>query len=322
MDRLGSDIRGTKYFPYGAEATATASDRDKFATYYRDASTGLDYADQRYYSSTIGRFLSPDPYEASGGPVDPGSWNRYAYVQGDPINFVDPQGLLIMMTESLGGADGGGGDAGWGGGGGGYFGAIDSGGFGSFAAFNAAMSRLNAVSFYQETPGAGGGGGNGRNIIANNAQKAAVNEGIDEATRRLKDPKCAGFFDRDNGDGYGQDLLNQTEYRVLPFGSGRAGTGAATNGPTSVFINSDGAYFNQNVYGVSRDPSAPFYYADFGTGLTGAAFRALILLHELGHQTGKIGPDAGRGIAPGTNRGNTQRILDNCFQALGGGLYQ
>ena len=41
-DRLGSDVTGTKYFPFGEEATTTAQDREKFATYKRDAS-GLDY---------------------------------------------------------------------------------------------------------------------------------------------------------------------------------------------------------------------------------------------------------------------------------------
>jgi hypothetical protein len=30
---------------------------------------------------------------ASGGPNDPGSWNRYAYTRGDPVNRIDPNGL-------------------------------------------------------------------------------------------------------------------------------------------------------------------------------------------------------------------------------------
>ncbi|MBE0660745.1 MAG: hypothetical protein IH602_23830 [Bryobacteraceae bacterium] len=82
------------YYPYGQEmGSVTANDTAKFGTYTRDAATGLDYAMNRYYQSTWGRFTSPDPYRASGGPGDPGSWNRYAYTRGDPINFNDPSGL-------------------------------------------------------------------------------------------------------------------------------------------------------------------------------------------------------------------------------------
>jgi RHS repeat-associated protein len=97
VDRLGS-LRwssGTNYYPYGEEVNTTTQNRDKFATYYRDAATGLDYADQRYYSSVPGRFLTPDPYRAgnrSGDPADPQSWNRYSYTAGDPINRLDPTG--------------------------------------------------------------------------------------------------------------------------------------------------------------------------------------------------------------------------------------
>lgn len=49
-------------------------------------------AHQRYYTSTLGRFMTPDPYSASGGPADPESWNRYSYTRGDPINRADPIG--------------------------------------------------------------------------------------------------------------------------------------------------------------------------------------------------------------------------------------
>jgi RHS repeat-associated protein len=103
-DRVGTNRQWGAYFlPYGEEMTSTGSDRDKFATYQRDSFTGLDYAQNRYYASSYGRFISPDPARNSAGPSDPGSWNRYAYVGGDPINENDPSGLF---AEGDGGSDG------------------------------------------------------------------------------------------------------------------------------------------------------------------------------------------------------------------------
>jgi RHS repeat-associated protein len=91
-DRLGSNTQ-EKYFPYGEDrSTPIANDQVKFATYTRDSVTGLDYADQRYYSNQFARFMSPDRYHSSGGPTDPQSWNRYAYVGNDPINYTDVSG--------------------------------------------------------------------------------------------------------------------------------------------------------------------------------------------------------------------------------------
>jgi RHS repeat-associated protein len=90
-DRLGSV---GKYYPYGQEKpSATTNGTEKFTGYFRDAETGLDYADQRFHNPGTGRFLTPDPYTASAGSADPGSWNRYAYTRGDPVNRVDSGGL-------------------------------------------------------------------------------------------------------------------------------------------------------------------------------------------------------------------------------------
>ena len=98
QDRLGSV---GKYYPYGEERNSPQlpNDQVKFATYTRDSATGNDYADQRYYTSTLGRFMTPDPYNASVGPGDPGSWNRYAHTRGDPINRQDPSGLDDCGSE-------------------------------------------------------------------------------------------------------------------------------------------------------------------------------------------------------------------------------
>ena len=61
--------------------------------------TGLDYADQRFYASTYGRFNSPD---RKGGKLgSPSSLNRYSYVKGDPINSNDPRGLCTVMIAGI-----------------------------------------------------------------------------------------------------------------------------------------------------------------------------------------------------------------------------
>ena len=74
----------------------------KFATYLRDTATNLDYADQRFYANTQGRFTSPDPLNASARMANPNSWNRYAYVEGDPINANDPSGTITSATAVSG----------------------------------------------------------------------------------------------------------------------------------------------------------------------------------------------------------------------------
>ncbi len=96
QDRLGS-MNG-KFYPFGQERpSATTNDKEKFTGYFRDAATGLDYADQRYHAPGVGRFLTPDPYDGSAGPGHPSSWNRYSYVLGDPVNGSDPSGLLTLI---------------------------------------------------------------------------------------------------------------------------------------------------------------------------------------------------------------------------------
>jgi RHS repeat-associated protein len=97
-DRLGSTAGvGSGFYPYG-EAKAGTPASARYATYGRDT-TGLHCALNRHYDPRQGRFLSPDPYEASAGAADPQSWNRYAYVQNDPVNRADPTGLLFCSAE-------------------------------------------------------------------------------------------------------------------------------------------------------------------------------------------------------------------------------
>ncbi len=103
-DRLGS------VQPSYAYGTATGSGEqtspgDDFATYWKDSSTGFQYAMNRYYSTGYGRFLTVDPFRGSAKAAMPGSWNRYTYSANDPVNLSDPTGRMTGMGP--GGGDGG-----------------------------------------------------------------------------------------------------------------------------------------------------------------------------------------------------------------------
>ena len=108
MDQLGSV--GT-YFPWGENKGSTnPQDTWSFATYWQDSVSGLDYANNRYYSNAYGRFMTPDPFTNGGRLSEPQSWNRYAYAGADPVNHLDPSGLDFIwapIPDDGGGADGG-----------------------------------------------------------------------------------------------------------------------------------------------------------------------------------------------------------------------
>lgn len=66
----------------------------------RDAESGLDFFGARYYGSSMGRFMSPDP---TGGKIeDQQSLNRYTYVRNNPVSFTDPNGLNFGLSCSGG----------------------------------------------------------------------------------------------------------------------------------------------------------------------------------------------------------------------------
>ena len=112
-DRLGSVGH---FYPFGQEKpSATTNGTEKFTGYYRDSETGFDYAINRYHQPGMGRFLTPDPYRGSAIATRPGSWNKYSYTHGDPINRRDGRGLDDFgdddsLMQGPDGGDSGGGD--------------------------------------------------------------------------------------------------------------------------------------------------------------------------------------------------------------------
>jgi RHS repeat-associated protein len=69
----------------------------------RDAESGLDNMDARYFGSPMGRFLTPDPSGLlAQKPQYPQSWNLYAYAMNNPLIFIDPTGLDCVYANDAG----------------------------------------------------------------------------------------------------------------------------------------------------------------------------------------------------------------------------
>ncbi len=110
MNNLGAASSVTlrhDYLPFGEEISAGVGlrtsdqgygpidgNRQKYALVERDDLTGLDHAWWRKYESRSGRWTSPDPYNGSMDLQNPQSLNRYAYVNNDAPNRLDPSGLV------------------------------------------------------------------------------------------------------------------------------------------------------------------------------------------------------------------------------------
>ena len=86
----------------GYTASLTDGPTQKFTGKERDAESGLDYFQARYFSGAGGRFTSVDPENAGADPGDPQSWNGYAYASNNPLLYVDPDGRYFIVCQSDG----------------------------------------------------------------------------------------------------------------------------------------------------------------------------------------------------------------------------
>ena len=99
-DALGSPVVVTngphailernEYEPYGQVLSGGYADRPGYTGHVKDAQTGMNYMQQRYYDPMIGRFLSVDPVTAYDNPTK--AFNRYWYASDNPYRFTDPDG--------------------------------------------------------------------------------------------------------------------------------------------------------------------------------------------------------------------------------------
>jgi len=66
-----------------------------FPGQYYDSESGLNYNYFRTYDPDTGRYITSDPIGLAGGV------NTYTYVENDPINWIDPLGLVKVCGRSL-----------------------------------------------------------------------------------------------------------------------------------------------------------------------------------------------------------------------------
>jgi RHS repeat-associated protein len=69
----------------------TVKNNLRFPGQYFDQETGLHYNWHRFYDPETGRYITADPIGLDGG------MNLYAYTGGDPVNWIDPEGLRIQL---------------------------------------------------------------------------------------------------------------------------------------------------------------------------------------------------------------------------------
>jgi len=97
----GTVVSTIELDPWGGNTNRNNNDAfqpQAFTTYTRD-SIAADDAMFRRYNRWWSRFDQPDPFEGSYSLINPQSFNRYAYVNNDPVNFVDPTGLITNCGQ-------------------------------------------------------------------------------------------------------------------------------------------------------------------------------------------------------------------------------
>ncbi|MFO1387701.1 RHS repeat-associated core domain-containing protein [Cellvibrio sp.] len=82
-------------YTYGAYGNSGKSGSDDTSFQYtgreNDGASNLNYYRARYYSPDLNRFISSDPIGLNGGI------NTYAYVDGNPVKYIDPNGLDVTI---------------------------------------------------------------------------------------------------------------------------------------------------------------------------------------------------------------------------------
>ncbi|MCK4400744.1 hypothetical protein KAW08_00390 [bacterium] len=94
-DNCGLTTDNFAYDAYGNILNSAIPNPHGFSTKEYSRRSGLSYFGARYYDSRIGRWTQPDPLGMVNGP------NLYLYVNNNPINNIDPHGLMLRRLKNL-----------------------------------------------------------------------------------------------------------------------------------------------------------------------------------------------------------------------------
>ncbi|WP_028315502.1 RHS repeat domain-containing protein [Desulfatibacillum aliphaticivorans] len=92
----GQEIEKSDYRPFGEERNhwGVTNDKHRYTGQEKDFSTGLYNYNARLYDPILGRFTSADIFVPD--PLDPQSYNRFAYCRNNPLSYTDPSGHFIV----------------------------------------------------------------------------------------------------------------------------------------------------------------------------------------------------------------------------------
>ena len=97
-DNSGNINSSNLIAPYGQLMASSTSDPYLYAGLYQDTEYGGHAALYRNYSAEQARWTRPDPYNGRYDLNNPQSFNRYMYVNGNPLGYTDPSGLAGGVT--------------------------------------------------------------------------------------------------------------------------------------------------------------------------------------------------------------------------------
>jgi RHS repeat-associated protein len=98
IQKNGAKVWGGEFRAFGELTAETGSweNRLRFPGQYYDQESNNYYNYFRDYDPATGRYIQSDPIGLKGG------LNTYAYVNGDPINFIDPDGQRLKPPRGVG----------------------------------------------------------------------------------------------------------------------------------------------------------------------------------------------------------------------------